>query len=381
MDIRLKNKYIQNLHQRIWLYGGISCVNTLLAELLLGWTLPYIISFLGISEAGGPFLQENKNEMVQIIIMVIVGIAVFLLSFLFLMENLVKYVKEIAKGIQKIADGDLEAQIEVKGNDELSYIAMNLNEMTEKIEQLMEKEREAEKTKNELITNVAHDLRTPLTSIIGYMEFLAIGNKLEEETRQKYIHLVYVKAKRLEKLIEDLFSFTKLNYGKIAMKIGKVDIVMLINQLLEDFYPSFADKNLEYELSTIEDSIIIDADGNLLARLFDNLINNAIKYGAEGKIIRVLIKREEEQVVVKVINYGFIIPKEELNNIFNKFYRVEHSRSENTGGTGLGLAIVQNIVKMHQGKVTAKSSLDGTEFEVRFNIHFDLKEEKLEFMS
>ncbi len=381
MDIRLKNKYIQNLHQRIWLYGGISCVNTLLAELLLGWTLPYIISFLGISEAGGPFLQENKNEMVQIIIMVIVGIAVFLLSFLFLMENLVKYVKEIAKGIQKIADGDLEAQIEVKGNDELSYIAMNLNEMTEKIEQLMEKEREAEKTKNELITNVAHDLRTPLTSIIGYMEFLAIGNKLEEETRQKYIHLVYVKAKRLEKLIEDLFSFTKLNYGKIAMKIGKVDIVMLINQLLEDFYPSFADKNLEYELSTIEDSIIIDADGNLLARLFDNLINNAIKYGAEGKIIRVLIKREEEQVVVKVINYGFIIPKEELNNIFNKFYRVEHSRSENTGGTGLGLAIVQNIVKMHQGKVTAKSSLDGTEFEVRLNIHFDLKEEKLEFMS
>ncbi len=342
----MKNKYIQNLHQRIWLYGGISCVNTLLAELLLGWTLPYIISFLGISEAGGPFLQENKNEMVQIIIMVIVGIAVFLLSFLFLMENLVKYVKEIAKGIQKIADGDLEAQIEVKGNDELSYIAMNLNEMTEKIEQLMEKEREAEKTKNELITNVAHDLRTPLTSIIGYMEFLAIGNKLEEETRQKYIHLVYVKAKRLEKLIEDLFSFTKLNYGKIAMKIGKVDIVMLINQLLEDFYPSFADKNLEYELSTIEDSIIIDADGNLLARLFDNLINNAIKYGAEGKIIRVLIKREEEQVVVKVINYGFIIPKEELNNIFNKFYRVEHSRSENTGGTGLGLAIVQNIVKM-----------------------------------
>lgn len=339
------------------------------------------MNFIGISESGGPFLQENKNEVVQIIIMAVAGIAVFLSSFLLLMENMIKYVKEIAKGIRKIADGDLGAQIEVKGNDELSYIATSLNEMTMKIEQLMEKERDAEKTKNELITNVAHDLRTPLTSIIGYMEFLAIGNKLEEETKQKYIHLVYIKAKRLEKLIEDLFSFTKLNYGKIAMKIGKVDIIMLINQLLEDFYPSFADKNLEYELSTTDASIVIDADGNLLARLFDNLINNAIKYGAEGKVIRVVIKKESEQVIVKVINYGFVIPKEELNNIFNKFYRVEHSRSENTGGTGLGLAIVQNIVKMHQGKVTVKSSLDGTEFEVRLNIHFNPEEEKLEFTS
>lgn len=374
----MKDRYINSLHRRILVYGAVSCVNTLLIELFLGWNMPAILNLLGVPQADGPFLLENRNESLQIALMVGIGIAVFLVSFLLLMENVVTYIREITKGIRKIADGDLAAQIEVKGNDELTYIATSLNDMTRKIELLMDKEREAERTKNELITSVAHDLRTPLTSIIGYMEFLSMDQRMNEDTRQKYIHVVYVKAKRLQKLIEDLFSFTKLNYGKIAMKVGQVDIVMLVNQLLEDFYPSFAEKNLEYELECEESSIIINADGNLIARLFDNLINNAIKYGAEGKIVRVKINQDHEQVVVRVINYGFVIPKEDLDNIFNKFYRVEQSRSENTGGTGLGLAIVKNVVDMHKGKISVKSGLDGTEFVIRLNIFFNPDEEKLE---
>lgn len=374
----MKDRYINSLHRRILVYGAVSCVNTLLIELFLGWNMPAILNLLGVPQADGPFLLENRNESLQIALMVGIGIAVFLVSFLLLMENVVTYIREITKGIRKIADGDLAAQIEVKGNDELTYIATSLNDMTRKIELLMDKEREAERTKNELITSVAHDLRTPLTSIIGYMEFLSMDQRMNEDTRQKYIHVVYVKAKRLQKLIEDLFSFTKLNYGKIAMKVGQVDIVMLVNQLLEDFYPSFAEKNLEYELECEESSIIINADGNLIARLFDNLINNAIKYGSEGKIVRVKINQDHEQVVVRVINYGFVIPKEDLDNIFNKFYRVEQSRSENTGGTGLGLAIVKNVVDMHKGKISVKSGLDGTEFVIRLNIFFNPDEEKLE---
>lgn len=352
---------------------------TLAVELFLGFSMPFILRLLGQDAlGGGPFVQESTNETFQIMLMVIAGISVFLLCFTFLMNNVVRYVKEITRGIGQIADGDLSAQIDVRGNDELTMIARSLNEMTGKLEQLMDREREAERSKNELITSVAHDLRTPLTSILGYMEYLSMGQKLDEVTRDKYIHVVYLKAKRLQKLIEDLFSFTKLNYGKIAMKIGKVDIVMLLNQLLEDFYPSFEEKNMECEFCCKENGILIDADGNLLARLFDNLINNAVKYGAEGKLIRVEIQKEHEQVIVRVINYGYVIPKEDLNKIFNKFYRVEQSRSENTGGTGLGLAIVKNVVDMHRGKISVKSSLDGTVFEVRLNISFNPDEEKLE---
>lgn len=373
------NRYINSLHKRILTYGAVSCLVTFIVELLLGLNMPLVLRLLGQEElGGGPFVEESSNETFQIVLMVVVGISVFLVCFLILMNNIVRYIKEINRGIRQIADGDLSAQIEVKGNDELTYIATSLNDMTGKLERLMDRERESERTKNELITSVAHDLRTPLTSILGYMEFLSMGQKLDDATRDKYINVVYLKAKRLQKLIEDLFSFTKLNYGKIAMKVDKVDIVMLLNQLLDDFYPSFADKNLEYEFACEEGSLLIDADGNLIARLFDNLINNAIKYGAEGKLIKVELVKEYEQVVVRVINYGYVIPKEDLNKIFNKFYRVEQSRSENTGGTGLGLAIVKNVVDMHRGKITVKSGLDGTVFEVRLNISFNPDEEKLE---
>jgi signal transduction histidine kinase len=163
--------------------------------------------------------------------------------------------------------------------------------------------------------------------------------------------------------------------------MGTVDLVMLINQLLDDFYPSFENYNLEYELETTESSLNITADGNLLARLFDNLINNAIKYGSSGKLIRVIIRKDHDQAVVSVINYGYSIPKSDLDRIFNKFYRVEQSRSEETGGTGLGLASVKNIVDMHHGKINVTSGLEGTEFEVRLNIEFDPNEAKIEWES
>lgn len=254
-------------------------------------------------------------------------------------------------------------------------MAANLNKMVEDLKELMDKERESERTKNELITNVAHDLRTPLTSIIGYLELLSGDVKLEPEIQKKYINIAYVKTKRLEKLIEDLFGFTKMNYGKLSMHVGQVDVVKLLSQLLEEFYPSFVDKNLSYELQSNVPVKVITADGNLLARLFDNLINNAIKYGADGKRIMVKLHADDEIVTVSVINYGYVIPADELPLIFNKFYRVEQSRSTNTGGTGLGLAISKNIVDMHGGTITVTSDLSGTVFTVKLKVNFDVNKE------
>ena len=154
-----------------------------------------------------------------------------------------------------------------------------------------------------------------------------------------------------------------------------MDIVKLLSQLLEEFYPSFADKDLTYELKSNVPAQVITADGNLLARLFDNLINNAIKYGAEGKKILVKIHSDGEIVTVSVTNYGYVIPAEELPLIFNKFYRVEQSRSIYTGGTGLGLAIAKNIVDMHGGTISVASDLNGTVFTVKLKVNFDIRRE------
>lgn len=372
----MKNKSTKSIRNRIILYIVLSLAAVFVVELFIYYNLKLVLEYKSEVE----FINTGYKEAVSLsnahlLVMVLVGILVFIISFMLHMENIIRYLNDMTKSVRRIAAGDLNEVVKVQGDDELAYIAASLNDMTDKLLDLMEKERDSERSKNELITNVAHDLRTPLTSIIGYMGYLTMRKDLDEETRANYIQMVYAKAKRLEKLIEDLFSFTKLNYGKIAMRVEKVDIVMLINQLLDDFYPSFTQNDLEYELVCKKNSIIINADGNLLARLFDNLINNAIKYGKEGKYIRVFINDGDENVVVSVVNYGYIIPKEDIKNLFNKFYRVEQSRSTKTGGTGLGLAIVKNIVDMHKGTIEVHSDLDGTEFEVKLRKDFDIEEE------
>lgn len=334
----------------------------------------------------GEYAVESGNEgslaaifyqpgTVIVLLYVLVGIAIFSASFLILQSRSMNYITKLSAAVRNISEGDLNTTVDVVGDDEFSDMAANLNRMVEEIRELMDKEREAEKTKNELITNVAHDLRTPLTSIIGYLELLSGPVKLDPEMQKKYIDITYTKAKRLQKLIEDLFGFTKLNYGKISMRVSKVDIIKLLSQLLEEFYPNFMEKNLAYELQSNVPAKVITADGNLLARLFDNLINNAIKYGVDGKRILVKVHATDTIVTVSVTNYGRVIPKDELPLLFEKFYRVEQSRSTNTGGTGLGLAIAKNIVDMHGGTIGVTSDLNGTVFTVKLKVDFDINRE------
>ena len=310
-----------------------------------------------------------------VLLYVLLGIGVFSVSFLLLQSRSMRYISRISSAMREIAEGDLNITLDVEGDDEFADMAENLNNMVEELRQLMDRERESERTKNELITNVAHDLRTPLNSIIGYLELLSGAVKLNEEMQKKYLDITYKKSKRLQKLIEDLFGFTKLNYGKISMKVSKVDIVKLLSQMLEEFYPNFMEKNLAYELQSNVTAKVITADGNLLARLFDNLINNAIKYGSEGKKIIVKVDATDTVVTVSVTNFGYVIPKEELPLLFEKFYRVEQSRSVNTGGTGLGLAIAKNIVDMHGGTIGVTSDLNGTVFTVKLKVDFDINRE------
>jgi len=347
-----------------------------LVEIFLIANVDMLVGYLEkTKEELSPLLRIFRMGTVTTILYVLIGIMIFSLTFLLLQRKSIRYIEKIAAAIQNISEGDLNTQVEVIGEDEFAMMAANLNRMEADIRELMDKERDAERTKNELITNVAHDLRTPLTSIIGYLELLSKGVLLSPDMQQKYIDIAYTKAKRLEKLIEDLFGFTKMNYGKISMNVGKVDIVKLLGQLLEEFYPSFADKNLTYELTSNVPALTITADGNLLARLFDNLINNAIKYGAEGKKVLVKVHAKDDIVTVAVVNFGYVIPADELPLIFNKFYRVEQSRSSSTGGTGLGLAIAKSIVDMHGGTISVSSDLNGTVFLVKLKVNFDVNRE------
>ena len=368
MNRRFRTRVITNIFY--------SAVVTVLIEIFLVTNVSLIATYMDNAGIDNFFISILVTfEVVVILMYVLFGILVFTVTFMILQEKSLRYITKISDAMQNISEGDLNVTVEVEGDDEFSSMAANLNKMVEELKELMDKERESERTKNELITNVAHDLRTPLTSIIGYLELLSGDVKLDPELQKKYINIAYVKTKRLEKLIEDLFGFTKMNYGKLTMHVAQVDVVKLLSQLLEEFYPSFVDKNLSYELQSNVPAKVITADGNLLARLFDNLINNAIKYGADGKRIMVKLHADDEIVTVSVINYGYVIPADELPLIFNKFYRVEQSRSTNTGGTGLGLAISKNIVDMHGGTITVTSDLSGTVFTVKLKVNFDVNKE------
>jgi Signal transduction histidine kinase len=310
--------------------------------------------------------QIHFREMALYLLLIfLIGIILFIFYFLLLTKSFSDYLGEIITGINDMSMGDFNSRIEIKNDDEFALIAERLNKMSEEIRVLMENERKTEHMKNDLITNVAHDLRTPLTSILGYLELARKESPaLDEDTRRKYIAIAYDKSKRLEKLIEDLFSYTKFYSGEVALSLSEIDMVKLMEQMIEEFYPSFQEAELEYEFTSNDNSAVVMADGDLMARAFANLISNAVKYGCDGKSIRVKLVKSPGNVSISIINYGEVIPEQDLSHIFDRFYRVENSRSRETGGSGLGLGIAKSIIEMHHGTIQVSSGFEGTVFEV-----------------
>lgn len=356
----MKNSVFKSFRFEIVLYSLISLLYSLLslATVNIGIYLIFQEELWKLSGVGA---------VLATIINIALGVALFILYFLLLTRKFVLYIKQIYNGINEISLGNLKNRVVIDNEDEFALIADKLNKMAVDIEKIMENERRSEEAKNELITSVAHDLRTPLTSIIGYLDLVST-KQLSNEVRRSYIEIAYSKSKRLEKLIDDLFTYTKFNFGEVKAVYGMVDMVKLINQLLDEFYPSFAENNMDYQFSYSHSSIEILADGDLLARAFANLISNAIKYGKKCERVEIALSRDEDRVIIKSTNFGEVIPKKDLDKIFTRFYRVESSRSSDTGGSGLGLAIAHSIIRLHGGVVYATSSEESTIFTVELPI-------------
>lgn len=301
-------------------------------------------------------------------VIAIFTILLLIIYFILISNKFVTYVREIISGVERMKSGDLMEEIPVRGEDEFSEIAASINEMRHNLYETMEAQKAVEKTKDELITNVAHDLRTPLTSILGYLDLLTQGDFLTEEQKQKYLGIVSSKAKQLETLVKDLFDYTRYDRNKVKIKKEILDLNLFVPQLVDEFYPSFMDHQLECRTDFYEGVLNIEGNGELLARAIGNLISNAIKYGADGKLVEVHTGLKDKKAFVAIVNYGKIIPAKDLDKIFDKFYRVENSRSLKTGGTGLGLAIAKNIINLHEGNIWATSDESGTRFQIELPV-------------
>lgn len=318
-------------------------------------------------------LSESRRFAGFIVIeMIVCFIFFFSVYFVFFTKKIVDYFEQIDRGIEEFSEGNFDIEFEVRNEDELSNMARNLNRTTGEINRILAKERDEEKSRKEFITCIAHDLRTPLTSVIGYLQLVmakAHASRSNEELQiknEEYVKIAYEKAIRLQGLIEELFSFTKTDSTELRLHLTEIDVVKLMEQLADECYPSLQEAGLALEFKTSAEVIKIEADGELMARAIANLLTNGIKYGKDGKKIIIDLYRENENsdLHIRIINYGRLIPEKDIDHIFDKFYRVEDSRSLQTGGAGLGLAITQNIVKLHGGYVNVKSDLSGTVFEI-----------------
>lgn len=309
------------------------------------------------------------------LVTVIATICFFIIYFLLFIKQIVKDMTYISDRIIDIADGKSDEKIIIERQDEIGEIAGRINEMTEQINQLITSERDALQSNKDLIACVAHDLRTPITSVKGYLELALDTKHYDLEQRQKYVRIAQTKANRLEYLIHDLFNYTKLTSGEITLHRSKIDLVQLVEQMVEEFYPLFQEEELEcttkYNISYLE----MNMDGELIARAVQNLLSNAIKYGKDGKHVYVELECLEQEVQIRVTNYGLVIPEESIKHLFDKFYRVERSRDVKTGGIGLGLNIAQEIVHLHGGRIQVTSGASGTCFTIALPLHKEEEEE------
>lgn len=318
----------------------------------------------------------NRDTLVSfMLVTVIATICFFIIYFLLFIKRIVKDMTYISDRIIDIADGKSDEKIIIERQDEIGEIAGRINEMTEQINQLITSERDALQSNKDLIACVAHDLRTPITSVKGYLDLALDTKHYDLEQRQKYVRIAQTKANRLEYLIHDLFNYTKLTSGEITLHRSKIDLVQLVEQMVEEFYPLFQEEELEcttkYNISYLE----MNMDGELIARAVQNLLSNAIKYGKDGKHVYVELECLEQEVQIRVTNYGLVIPEESIKHLFDKFYRVERSRNVKTGGTGLGLNIAQEIVHLHGGRIQVTSGASGTCFTIALPLHKEEEEE------
>jgi len=299
-----------------------------------------------------------------------VGISLlsFLIIFYLITNKKMKYIEIISIGLLEISKGNLDYRIKKYGSDELGILADNINYMAEELKTKIESERSAEKTKNDLITNVSHDLRTPLTSIKGYLELIKNKKYTQESQLDQYANISFNQAEKLELLINDLFEYTKLANNAVVFEKQNIALNELLDQLIEELVPICENANVTISKEFIKEKAIVNVDPNKVARVFENLLINAIRYSVKPSDIRVILTVNNGFSLVSILNKCEKISDDNLSKIFDRFYRVEQSRTSDSGGSGLGLAIAKGMVELQNGFIEAKYEEGYISFNVKFKI-------------
>ena len=293
----------------------------------------------------------------EIVVYVYIGIVLAVIIY--------RFISKYVNGTQEVYNA---LDLILKEDNETIKLPSEMNEFSDKINEIKydyiltkKNEREAEQKKNDLIVYMAHDLKTPLTSIIGYLTLLKDEKQISKELQEKYIKIALDKALRVEDLTNQFFDITRYNLQKMPINKQEMNLVYLLKQVIDECYPMLEKRNLKCHLESV-DKVMYVGDGDKLARAFDNLLKNAINYSYENTTIDIQLEEKEGKISIVFRNKGDKIPQYKLDKLFEKFYRGDDARTSSTGGAGLGLAITKQIIELHQGKIYVKNDNEYIEF-------------------
>lgn len=305
------------------------------------------------------FYYDHVHRHMDLIIVLTMA-TLFFIIFRFYLNFFTKYFEEVNRGIDTLVN---ESEEDVALSPELASTEKKINSIRHTLANRKLDAELANQRKDDLVMYLAHDLKTPLSSVIGYLTLLKDENMISEEVREKYLSIALNKAERLEDLINEFFEITRFNLSNISLEYGKINLTRMLEQLAFEFKPMLADKNITCDLDA-EADIMLSCDADKLQRVFDNILRNAVNYSYENTNIKILLTSDTDRVLISFSNKGNTIPSEKLERIFEQFYRLDTARSSGNGGAGLGLAIAKHIVELHKGTIAAKSADGITCFEV-----------------
>ena len=303
--------------------------------------------------------REHKEVFFAVAITVI-----FLLLLLFLFQWLTRYFKEINQGIDGLISEN-EKQIHL--SPEMLPFEKKLNTVSMTLKKQKKETALAEQRKDELVMYLAHDIRTPLTSVIGYLSLLEEKPDMPISERMKNVRIALDKSYRLEKMVNEFFEITRYNSSQIELSKQHVDLYYLLMQLRDELLPVLSLHNNSVELNFSE-NLTVYADAEKLARVFSNILKNAVAYSYPNTAILISVEKTEQQITILFQNQGKTIPAEKLSSLFDKFYRLDEARISDTGGTGLGLAIAKEIISLHGGSIEAHSENETVVFAIKLPI-------------